>query len=128
MTIQESTTRAALVATATALAFDGERVPFWDESEYVRGMCELIADACGVSDTENAKSEIWEAMNAEQARVDRNNQAHKIAAQVETRLYSDDENYTLTRAEMREALTAAALAAIERYRGKPNTTQEGETA
>lgn len=48
--------------TKAALLFDGgDPVPHWTESEYMRGICELIADTYGtdLDDHDQAKDEVW---------------------------------------------------------------------
>src|SRR5690606_41138074 len=52
-------TRAELVTAAALLLSDG--LPHWTESDYVRGICEVIADTFGadVDDHDQAKDAVW---------------------------------------------------------------------
>lgn len=116
MPITETTTRTDLVRAAAFLAYDGERVPFWDESEYVRGLCELIADATGSTDLENAKTEAWEAMRDAMEQINREDRANAIAREVFERHIPKLGDPT--DADIREALALAALRGMTEREGQ----------
>lgn len=94
--------------------FFGERLPFWDESEYVRGICEVLADTFGTDDPDSAKSEVWEKINAAHQRAALTAHAQKIARRISGDIPGtmDPETIVLDHADLIAALTAAALAGM----------------
>ncbi len=110
MTATQSTTRAALIAAAADLIGD-RPVLDWADDAYVEGMCALIAEACGVEDPTNRRSEVWAEIQAAQAAAALAQRADKIAAEVfahHVPQFGDP-----TDEDIRSALTAAVLAGME---------------
>ena len=122
MTKTENTTRAALVAAAADL-WAGDDPPYWDASEYMRGMCELIANATGADDPMNATSEAWEEIAAAHKLASLRARAEQIAANIALGVdayegsaeevgHPGGQPIIETFPALRDMLTAAALAAL----------------
>ncbi|WP_406245860.1 hypothetical protein ACI7YT_12530 [Microbacterium sp. M] len=66
MTAKTTATRAEAIAAAIDKFSGAEFLPDWAgggaESDYMHGMCAVIADTFGTDDAENARSEVWEEM------------------------------------------------------------------
>lgn len=74
--------RAELIDAAADLwlgAEEGETLPTPDQDEYMRGLCELIANAAGAEDPYNGKEEVWEEIAAAIPNVERRYQARAYA-------------------------------------------------
>ncbi|MBB4667059.1 hypothetical protein BKA24_001768 [Microbacterium marinum] len=107
------TTRAALIDAAADLFAGEDRLPFWDETEYMRGICELIGNATGHGD--NYKSDAWEAINARHQARELEAKADAIARQIadEDETARAAEEWAIPASNVRAMLRAAVLAGME---------------
>ena len=111
MTALTIATRAEAIAAAVDKFLGADTLPDWDgphaESEYMRGICEVLADTFGTDDPENARSEIWEEM-----RIAFEHDKRRATAERITSAILEDESL----GTWRERLDAAALAGMEAAR------------
>lgn len=118
MTANDTATRAQAIAAAAA-RFDGSELPYWSDSEYMHGMCALIAATFGTNaDEHGARSEVWDEIAAEHARIALREKAEKIAAE-QMRIFNDKTGRTIaaidgfsTARQIQDMVTAAAFAAL----------------
>ena len=95
------------IAAAVARYKGDDFLIFWDQSEYIEGVCQSIADTFGTDDPENARSEIWEEM-----RIAFEHDKRRATAERITSAILEDESL----GTWRERLDAAALAGMEAAR------------
>ena len=107
MTRKTTATRAEAIAAAVARYKGDDFLIFWDQSEYIEGVCQSIADTFGVNDPDNACSEVWEELNAAFKHDKRRATAERITSAI-----LEDESL----GTWRERLDAAALAGMEAAR------------
>ena len=118
MTAKTTATRAEAIAAAVARYAGDDFLIHWDQSEYMHGVCQALADTFGVSDPENARSEIWDELNAAFEADKRRAEAEQIAADQHAELvaWMEQAGVEITTdldSITRAALTAAVLAGME---------------
>lgn len=119
MTAKTTATRAEAIAAAVSRYAGDDFLMFWDQSEYIEGVCQTIADTFGVNDEGNARSEVWEEMRAAFEHGKRRAAAERIAAeQIEIDYSAAQRTWDYLpndarRDDLKTALTMAALAGME---------------
>jgi hypothetical protein len=126
LTKQDTAERADAIA-AAADKFVGDDLPLCVSSEYMRGICEVLADTFGVDDSENAKTEIWEEISAAHADRKLDFRARRIAHDVE-KLHLDPRSADKWSLDQRRTLVTALNAAVRAGLTAAASDQEKETA
>lgn len=114
MTAKTTATRAEAIAAAVARYAGDDFLIHWDQSEYIEGVCQSIADTFGVNDPQNARSEVWEELRAAFEHNNRRAEAERIAREHAAPFeHETDPRGGDLYGPILEALTAAVLAGMQ---------------